>query len=100
GGAGGGGGAGQRGGAGGARVHADRRTTAHGGALRCDPGGRRGGRERRARGRCSGGDVVSVQLWTARLAYREPDALNVTRQGNAKVARPGGHRGLGLFFAP
>ena len=43
---------------------------------------------------------MSVQLWTARHAYREDDALDVSRQGNAKLGRPGGHRGLGLFFAP
>lgn len=44
---------------------------------------------------------MSVRLWTARLgAYREEDALDVSRQGNSKVKRPGGHRGLGIFFAP
>ena len=46
---------------------------------------------------------MTLEVHTARLGYRGPDWLDVSLQGNmrrAEAGEPGGHRGLGLAFAP
>ncbi len=41
-----------------------------------------------------------VEIYTARMGYRGDDWLDVTRQGNIRRGMPGGHRGIGMSFAP
>jgi len=46
---------------------------------------------------------VTVHVFTARLGIRDDDHLDVSLQGNVRRANKGevgGHRGIGLFFAP
>ncbi len=46
---------------------------------------------------------MTLQVQTARMGYRGPDWLDVTLQANGRRAdggEVGGHRGIGLFFAP
>ncbi len=53
-------------------------------------------------GRSGGGAGVAMtlQVHTARLGIRDPDYLDVSLQGNMRREEAGGHRGIGLFFAP
>lgn len=42
-----------------------------------------------------------VKIHTARMGYLyDSDWLDITLQGNLRRRDPGGHRGIGLFFAP
>lgn len=48
---------------------------------------------------------MTLQVFTARMGYKsDSDWLDVTLQGNMRRGSddhdPGGHRGIGLFFAP
>ena len=46
---------------------------------------------------------MTLACWTARLGYRGDDWLDVSLQGNTRRADAGeigGHRGIGLLFAP
>ena len=46
---------------------------------------------------------MTLRVHTARLGYRGPDWLDVSLQGNmrrAKAGEDGGHRHIGLSFAP
>lgn len=43
---------------------------------------------------------MALEVYTARMGYRGPDWLDVSLQGNDKRTEPGGHRGIGFWFAP
>lgn len=47
---------------------------------------------------------MSLQVFTGKMGLRDPDYLDITLQGNMRLTEKdhacGGHRGLGLFFAP
>lgn len=44
---------------------------------------------------------MTLTVYTARMGYRaDSDWLDITRGGNAKREEEGGHRGIGLAFAP
>lgn len=43
---------------------------------------------------------MTLHVHTARMGYRGPDWLDVTLGGNRRRPEPGGHRGVGLAFAP
>lgn len=47
--------------------------------------------------------LMSLEVHTARLGFRGEDWLDVSLQGNMRRAdsgESGGHRGIGLYFAP
>jgi len=43
---------------------------------------------------------MTLRLFTARMGIRDPDYLDITRTGNERRGEPGGHRGIGMAFAP